>query len=101
MSGRDPDVEIPDGFRCEYADPGERACPAWRCDCFVGVYDDPFGLHPEAFVVEIECGYCGEVGLIGGLRCASCGRERGPGGRAIEDVDLLGDVDDERPDPLE
>lgn len=51
-AGRDPDAQIPEGFQCSYADPGERACPAWRCDCFVDQYpDDPFGLHPEAFVV--------------------------------------------------
>ncbi len=40
------------GFVCPYADEGATRCPEWRCDCFVDVYpDDPFGLHPEAYVV--------------------------------------------------
>jgi len=42
----------PEGFQCPYAEPGERRCPEWLCDCFVDTYpDDPFGLHPEAFRV--------------------------------------------------
>jgi hypothetical protein len=41
-------------FVCPYAGPGRRKCPEWRCDCFVDLYpDDPFGLHPEAFVVGV------------------------------------------------
>lgn len=44
-------MSVPDGFVCGYADrPGEK-CDA--CDCFVDLYpDDPFGLHPEAFLVN-------------------------------------------------
>ncbi|QLQ11153.1 MAG: hypothetical protein HZY75_13220 [Nocardioidaceae bacterium] len=40
---------IPSDFRCGYAArPGEKCI---MCDCFVDQYpDDPFGLHPEAFV---------------------------------------------------
>ena len=54
MSGRDPDAPIPADFQCDYAEPGERACPAWRCDCFVATHpDDPFGLHPEDFSVHM------------------------------------------------
>jgi len=75
MSGRDPDAPIPDGFRCEYADPGQRACPPSICDCFVDLYpEDPFGLHPEAFVVMVPCPSCGAVGLVGGRECRACGR---------------------------
>ena len=42
-----------DGFACEYADRGQTRCPAWRCDCFIEThpFDNPRGLHPEAFVV--------------------------------------------------
>ena len=55
MSGRDPDLPIPEDFHCDYAEPGQRACPAWRCDCFVGIdNDDPFGLHPELYVVHLR-----------------------------------------------
>ena len=55
MSGRDPTAPIPESFHCDYAEPGQRACPAWRCDCFVADYpDDPFGLHPEAYVVDFD-----------------------------------------------
>lgn len=40
------------GFACPYASVGRARCPSWRCDCFVELYpDDPFGLHPEAFIV--------------------------------------------------
>jgi hypothetical protein len=54
MSGRDPDAPIPPDFRCPYAPPGERACPAAICDCFVAEYpDSPFDLHPEAFTVSL------------------------------------------------
>ena len=53
MSGRDPDAPIPADFQCDYAEPGQRACPAWRCDCFVAEYpDNPFGVHPEVYVVR-------------------------------------------------
>jgi hypothetical protein len=53
MSGRDPNAVIPDGFQCPHAERGQRACPAWRCDCFVATHpEDPFGFHPEDFVVE-------------------------------------------------
>ncbi len=39
-------------FHCDYADKGADRCPEWRCDCFIESYpDDPFGLHPEAFIV--------------------------------------------------
>jgi hypothetical protein len=39
-------------FQCPHAERGQDRCPAWRCDCFVDLHpDDPFGLHPEAFVV--------------------------------------------------
>jgi hypothetical protein len=39
-------------FQCPYAEKGQARCPTWRCDCFIDLYpDDPFGLHPEAFVV--------------------------------------------------
>ncbi|MGH3499835.1 MAG: hypothetical protein ACRDQA_02860 [Nocardioidaceae bacterium] len=39
-------------FWCPYAEKSERRCPEWRCDCFIDTYpDDPFGIHPEAFVV--------------------------------------------------
>jgi hypothetical protein len=27
-------VEAVSGFFCEYAPPGHRYCPSWRCDCF-------------------------------------------------------------------
>lgn len=40
-------------FHCDYADAGQDRCPEWRCDCFVATYpEDPFGLHPEAFLVD-------------------------------------------------
>lgn len=52
MSGRDPDAPIPAGFQCDYAPRGQRACPAWRCDCFVATHpNDPFGLRSEDFNV--------------------------------------------------
>lgn len=52
MSGRDPKAPIPTDFQCEYAERGQRACPAWRCDCFVATHpDSPFDLHPEDFTV--------------------------------------------------
>lgn len=52
MSGRDPKAPIPAGFKCPYAEPGQRACHPAICDCFIATHpDDPFGLHPEAFVV--------------------------------------------------
>jgi hypothetical protein len=45
----------PDDFQCPYAEPGRTRCPEWRCDCFIDLYpDDPFGVHPEAFVVVVE-----------------------------------------------
>ena len=42
-----------DGFACEYADRGQTRCPSWRCDCFIEThpFDNPQGLHPEAFIV--------------------------------------------------
>lgn len=43
----------PEGFVCPYADEGRARCPEWRCDCFVDAFpEDPFGLHPEAFLVN-------------------------------------------------
>jgi hypothetical protein len=43
---------VTEEFQCPYADKGKKRCPEWRCDCFIDLYpDDPFGLHPEAFVV--------------------------------------------------
>jgi hypothetical protein len=54
VSGRDPDAPIPEDFQCDYAEPGQRACPAWRCDCFVATHpDSPFDLHPEDFIVTM------------------------------------------------
>ena len=39
-------------FKCPYAQRGESRCSPAICDCFIDQYpDDPFGLHPEAFVV--------------------------------------------------
>jgi hypothetical protein len=39
-------------FQCPYAPPGRTRCWESICDCFIDLYpDDPFGLHPEAFVV--------------------------------------------------
>lgn len=39
-------------FKCPYAPRGLDRCPPSICDCFVADYpDDPFGLHPEAFVI--------------------------------------------------
>jgi hypothetical protein len=40
-------------FQCPYAPPGQRRCPEWICDCFIDTHpDDPFGLHPEDFLVD-------------------------------------------------
>ena len=40
-------------FKCPYADPGQSRCSPSICDCFIEQYpDDPFGLHPEAFLVD-------------------------------------------------
>lgn len=65
-------------FRCPYASPGRDRCPPAICDCFVDLYpDDPFGLHPEAFMVAGECpGECGPTWLIGGATCRECGATR-------------------------
>lgn len=39
-------------FHCPHADPGQDRCPEWRCDCFIKTHpNDPFGLHPEDFIV--------------------------------------------------
>lgn len=39
-------------FQCPYAGPSRNRCPEWRCDCFIDTHpDDPFGLHPEDFIV--------------------------------------------------
>lgn len=39
-------------FQCPYASFGARRCPPSICDCFIDTHpDDPFGLHPEAFIV--------------------------------------------------
>lgn len=39
-------------FQCPYAPMGESRCPASICDCFIDQFpEDPFGLHPEAFIV--------------------------------------------------
>jgi hypothetical protein len=61
-------------FHCDYAGPGRDRCPAWRCDCFVDTFpDDPFGLHPEAFVVgnaepdpPATCPECGHAPHMAG-----------------------------------
>lgn len=46
--------DLPKDFHCPYAEAGKDRCPAWRCDCFVDIYpEDPFGLHPEMYVVHI------------------------------------------------
>jgi hypothetical protein len=40
-------------FQCPYAEPGQARCHPAICDCFIEQYpDDPFGLHPEAFLVN-------------------------------------------------
>lgn len=58
MSGRDPDAPIPADFQCDYAPPGQQACPASICDCFVATHpDSPFELHPEDFLVKTEHGW--------------------------------------------
>lgn len=47
------ETSLPDAFQCPYAPRGRRRCPPSICDCFVDTYpDDPFGLHPEAFLVN-------------------------------------------------
>jgi hypothetical protein len=39
-------------FQCPYAPKGDRRCPPSICDCFIDQFPhDPFGLHPEAFIV--------------------------------------------------
>jgi hypothetical protein len=39
-------------FQCPYAPPGLARCPESICDCFIDTHpDDPFGLHPEDFIV--------------------------------------------------
>lgn len=39
-------------FKCPFAPMGRTRCPEWRCDCFIETHpDDPFGLHPEDFIV--------------------------------------------------
>lgn len=44
-------------FRCDYAPRGQTRCPEWRCDCDVETHpEDPFGVHPEVFVVGKEEG---------------------------------------------
>jgi hypothetical protein len=38
---------------CDYAEPGQARCAPAICDCFYDEYPaDPFGVHPEAFVVQ-------------------------------------------------
>jgi hypothetical protein len=38
-------------FHCPYADEGKSRCDT--CDCFIDTHpDDPFGLHPEDFLVN-------------------------------------------------
>lgn len=45
-------------FQCPYADAGQSRCSPAICDCFIEQYpDDPFGLHPEAFMVKTENGW--------------------------------------------
>ena len=40
-------------FQCPYAERGQSRCSPAICDCFIDEYpDDPFGLHPEAFLVN-------------------------------------------------
>lgn len=52
MSEQHPIAEKDAAFRCDYAEAGQSRCPAWRCDCFIATHPgDPFGLHPEAFIV--------------------------------------------------
>lgn len=42
----------PKTFHCPYAPRGQDRCPQWRCDCFIETHpEDPFGMHPEDFVV--------------------------------------------------
>lgn len=61
-------------FRCPYADPGKSRCSPSDCDCFIEQYpEDPFGLHPEAFMVMVPCPGCASIGLVGGTTCRECG----------------------------
>jgi len=62
---------------CDYAEPGQARCPAWRCDCFYDAYPgDPFGVHPEAFVVTwpVHEHPCPTPGCPGDGRYAAPGR---------------------------
>ena len=53
--------------RCPYADKGQVRCPPSICDCFWDLYpDDPFGLHPEAFLVG------GHARYMSGEHTADC-----------------------------
>lgn len=39
--------------QCPFSGLTTKACIASICDCFIEQYpDDPYGLHPEAFVVN-------------------------------------------------
>ena len=39
--------------RCPFSGLAVKSCVASVCDCFIEQYpDDPYGLHPEAFVVN-------------------------------------------------
>ena len=58
-TGREPEQVPPwdclacGGYACEYADRGQKKCPAWRCDCFIDQFpDSPRDLHPEVFYVD-------------------------------------------------
>lgn len=45
--------DLPPDFTCPYAEPGQRRCPPSICDCFIDTHpDDPFGLHPDDFLVN-------------------------------------------------
>jgi len=41
------------GFACDYAGRGRTRCSTAICDCFIAThpFDNPQGLHPEAFTV--------------------------------------------------
>lgn len=59
-TGREPEPLPPwecltcGGYACEYADSGQKKCPASICDCFIDQYpDSPRDVHPEAFIVSV------------------------------------------------
>lgn len=43
------------GFACDYAGDGRTRCSTAICDCFIETHphDNPQGLHPEAFIVNL------------------------------------------------